>query len=197
MRGQARAGGGAQGHLPPAAVPQLEMARESLVGLPEMVLPAGYLLRGYRPGDEQAWCGLVNEGIPGDWTPERLRAEVARAHRFQPQDLLFGERAGELVGTAWALRWWEQPEEVGYLHMVAVARRRQGRGLGRALTVAVLHRFREMGLERAILRTDDFRLPAIALYLSLGFRPVLSHESHRARWQAVLRTLGEDEEVLR
>jgi mycothiol synthase len=176
-------------------LPQLELDRDSLDGLPEVALPPGYRIRSYRPGDAAAWCRLVNEGIGPGWTEEKFEAEMARAVRFSPEDLLFAEVGGELVGTAWALRHWERPEEVGYVHMVAVAPAHRGRGLGRALTTAVLRRFREMGLTRATLRTDDHRLAAIKLYLSLGFRPTFSHPSHEARWRCIQARLARTEEA--
>ena len=42
-----------------------------------------------------------------------------------------------------------------------------------------------------MLQTDDFRLPAIRMYLKLGFTPVyeVEGEDHRARWSAVFERL--------
>jgi mycothiol synthase len=132
----------------------------------------------------------------GDWTEEKLAAEMDKAVDFQSEDLLFAEKDGSIVGTAWALRQPNAPEGMGYVHMVAVAPPHRGRGLGRAVLLAVLHRFRELGMTQAELRTDDCRLPAIKIYLGLGFRPRLSHESHRGRWQAVYRKLSIDVEEI-
>ena len=56
----------------------------------------------------------------------------------------------------------------------------------------------EQGIARARLETDDVRIPAITIYLSVGFRPLLTHESHLQRWRKVYHTLGLDpEEVQR
>jgi mycothiol synthase len=74
--------------------------------------------------------------------------------------------------------------------MVAVDPMHRSHGLGKALTVAVLRRFRERGFRRAVLQTDDFRLPAIRLYLGFGFRPSMTHESHPGRWREIYRQLG-------
>ncbi len=167
----------------PARLPQLQMARASLEGIPEVETPAGYRLRTYRPGDEAAWCRLVNEGIGGDYTEEKCREELIRRPSFDPADLFFAERGGEVVGTACALR--QEEGKPGIVHMVAVSPEHRGHGLGRALVAAVLHRLRELGYAAAELSTDDFRLPAIATYLSLGFQPKFTHESHEERWRAV------------
>ena len=174
---------------------QLEMARSDLEGIPDVVLPAGCTIRAYRSGDEWAWCRLVNEGIGGEYTPEKLRAEMAGAADFDPLDLLFVVRGEEVVGTAWALRQAGSPSGKGIVHMVAVALEHRGGGLGRALVVAVLHRLREVGARSAGLKTDDFRPAAIRIYLGVGFRPVLSHENHPGRWRAVYQELGIEEEI--
>jgi len=49
----------------------------------------------------------------------------------------------------------------------------------------VLGWFRDHGFAESLLNTDDFRLPAIAMYLSLGFQPEHREEAHRARWSAI------------
>jgi len=170
--------------------PQLEMQLGSLDNLPEVALPASYVVRTYRDGDAADWCRLVAAGIGGEYDGKAFRSSTAGASGFDPEGLFFAEHDGQTVGTACAIWSSSYPEDTGYLHMVAVDPMHQGRGLGRALTLAVLHRFRQRGFRRAVLQTDDFRLPAIRLYLSLGFRPRLSHESHQARWRAVYRELG-------
>jgi mycothiol synthase len=56
--------------------------------------------------------------------------------------------------------------------------------------LAVLHHFRESGCTGAVLETDDHRLPAIRLYLSLGFLPQMVAPDHPERWRAVFQALG-------
>jgi mycothiol synthase len=74
--------------------------------------------------------------------------------------------------------------------MVAVRPDYRGQKIGTALSTAVLHRFKEEGHEDANLRTDDFRLPGIRVYLRLGFEPYLVHENQRERWAEVFDALG-------
>ncbi len=47
------------------------------------------------------------------------------------------------------------------------------RGLGRAVCAAVVRRLLSAGYHRIYLKTDDFRLPAITVYLRMGFVPFL------------------------
>ena len=39
------------------------------------------------------------------------------------------------------------------------------------------------------LLTDDVRLPAIALYLSLGFAPDMTRDDMPGRWEKIMRQL--------
>jgi mycothiol synthase len=172
--------------------PQLRMVLPSLDRVPAVTLSAGYSIRTYRPSDEAAWCRLINEAIGGDYTQQRLQEEIAAAPGFEPADLFFAASGEEPVGTAWARRAKEAPSSVGNLHMLAVAPEHRGLGLGRALVLSVLHRLGQMGLRRVLLNTDDFRLPAIKLYLELGFRPAFTHESHSERWRNVYKQLSLD-----
>jgi len=172
--------------------PQLEMECSLCEGLPEVAVPAGYLIRAYRHGDGAAWCSLVNDAIGGEWTEAGLQQEMDGAQDFQADDLFFAVKGEEEVGTTWALRRESFPSGVGAVHMVAVAPEHRGRGLGRLLVLSALQRLREQGIARARLLTDDVRLPAIKIYLGVGFRPLLTHESHLERWRKVYHTLGLD-----
>jgi len=169
---------------------QLEMIRPDLKRLPRPGVARGYRLRTYRSGDEAAWARLVSAGIGGKWTVKGVRAELTGQERFLPDGLFFAETTkGEIAGTACA--WRPSPDEwdEGSLHMVAVDEKHRGHGLGRALCSAVLRYFRQKGFKRVSLRTDDFRLPAVKIYLDLGFEPVIVDELHRQRWQDIRATL--------
>ena len=74
--------------------------------------------------------------------------------------------------------------------MVAVRPAHRGRRLGYWVCLAALRRMAAEGLHRAVLRTDDFRIPAIRTYLRLGFEPVVVHENQRARWRAVFAAIA-------
>jgi mycothiol synthase len=74
--------------------------------------------------------------------------------------------------------------------MVAVRPGHQGKRLGYWVGLAAMHQMAREGARRAILRTDDFRIPAIKTYLRLGFEPLLTHKNQRQRWLAVLDEIG-------
>jgi mycothiol synthase len=170
---------------------QLEMRRAHLDGLPALQPPPGCLLRSYRPGDETHWARIMNECVGEGWTPERARRELVERPEFRADGCFFAEVAGVPQGTATAWHSRAAPEGDGYVHMVGVARAARGLGLGMLVTLATLHWFREHGYRGATLNTDDWRLPAIGVYLKLGFQPVLFNEEHERRWREVRARLAQ------
>jgi mycothiol synthase len=169
------------------------MKRADLEGLPSLALPAPYRIRTYADGDEAHWAAIMNTGIGTDWTAERCRERLTGRPQFEPDGLYFATSGNspreEVAGSACAWRTNVEERETGYVHMVCVTPEHRGHGLGYWLTLATLHYFRAHGYTRAILNTDDFRLPAIQTYLRLGFVPDMTHVSHPDRWTDALTRL--------
>ena len=171
--------------------PQLIMERPHLDELPQLQVPEPYRIRSYRPKDEVLWTKLVGIAMNSSWTVEACRKNIIAAPGFDAGGMFFAVKGEEVVGTACAFHEEKNPPERGTVHMVCVHPDHRGAGLGYWLSLAVLHRLRERGFESVQLLTDDARLPAIHIYLKLGFRSLLSHESFPARWEAVMKTLRE------
>ncbi len=175
------------------------MCRPTLDSLPAVEVPEGYRLRTYTPGDETAWAEIMGAegGIGRDWTVEKVRERLVDHPQFEPAGLFFvtsDAEAGRPVASACA--WHDSPEErvLGNVHMVCALPSHRGRGLGRLVTLAVLHYLHVRGFQSADLSTDDPRLAAIKTYLGLGFVPVYltdpeRQDDHEARWSAIFSTL--------
>ena len=101
---------------------------------------------------------------------ESLLASVERIiGRDDAEYLLAGEVEAQAVVQVryrWSV-WWDA--EDCWLEDLYVRDDARGKGLGRALTEAVLERARERGCRRVELDVNSENPPALALYRSLGF----------------------------
>ena len=93
----------------------------------------------------------------------------------------------ELLGYAW----FQTVLDEGYVGSIAVAPTRRRRGVGRALTLAMLERARERGAAFLTLEVREGNLPARRLYESCGFQTVAVRKNYyeRPREDAVLMTV--------
>jgi len=160
--------------------------------LPEPAVPEGYLLRQYRDSDEADYIRLMH----GAGFAHFDSAYVARTRNTVLPDGFFVIEhlaSGKLAATAMATHnaTAEHPSG-GELGWVAGDPQHKGKGLGRAVSAAVLARYAAAGYRRIYLHTDDFRLPAIKIYLDLGFEPFLHRDGMRARWKTLCEQLGRD-----
>lgn len=176
-------------------VRRLEQWRRSLrAPLPDAPLPPGVRLRSFRPGDDDgAWLALnaaafAHHPEQGGWSLQDLHARTAEAW-FDPRGFLLAEQDGtggapELVGFHWtkvhgsdrgggdrggADHHGHGHEPIGEVYVVGVSPAHQGRGLGRALTVAGLRHLRGLGLAEAMLYVEGDNEAARAVYRGLGF----------------------------
>ena len=163
-------------------VPQLAMERSLLEDLPEIRLPEGFSIRSFQNGWDKEWEAIIGAAFQ---TTISFHDTIALCKQYKPANVLFICDGETPVGTATAWCRDDLPEGTGYLHMVGVLPGYGGKGLGLAISLAVLHNLKQSGYTKVFLHTDDFRLPAIKQYLRLGFKPVYNSEGAAERWQAV------------
>ena len=171
----------------PSLDPKLRMRRPNLLGLPSVEVPSGYSLGKAGANDAEPLARLLTTAFGEDWTADKARQELLQ-NADVPTTFIVA-RAGVIVATASAQ---VQPVAFpgsGVVHWVAADPAHSGMGLGRAVVTAVLHELLRLGLSDAVLITDDERLPAIAVYSSLGFVPDPFDGSHPQRWATVLTKL--------
>ena len=170
---------------------QLSMSvpASSVAALPDAPVPEGYVLRQYRPGDEDSWQELLRAGgFSEDWSSRTVRDymtdPVRRAGSWVAS---FG---GDLVSATFATPD-AQHAEIGFLDYVVTHPDHRSKGLSRAACTGVMRFFRDRGYHLIRLLTDDWRLPAISLYLSLGFEPEMRRADMPGRWREVRKQLAE------
>ncbi len=173
--------------------PQLVMRLDDLSGLPEPEPPEGYLVRHFQPGDAQAWCDVIAASFGGERTLESFEKSMRGDPAFRPERIWLAFRGDKAAATASAWRRLKFGPDAGYLHMVGCKPECTGKGLGRAVSLAALRQMAREGRSAAVLETDDFRLPAIRLYLRLGFKPFIVHENQPDRWRRIFEALGRPE----
>ncbi len=184
--------------LPPK---QLSMVidRDAVDRLPDVLLPDGYLVRGYMPGDIPSWSNTLQAGGFTDWSEERVydylvddeRREGSRVIEYD--DLIVaGTFASQItVVPRPASRRGSDRDREGVLDFVVTHPDHRSKGLGRATCTEVAKFLISRGYEAISLSTDDWRLPAIHVYLSLGFRPVMHREDMPGRWATIYEKLKE------
>lgn len=169
---------------------QLSMmiGRDAIGDLSEVRLSDGYVLRGHNDGDEESWIDLLNQDVDwARWDRERFDAYFAGPERKTGSYVV--EKDGDIVAATFSSRSIEPPN-IGRVDFVISHPEHRGNGLGRAVCTSVLQYLLSQRYESAILFTDDWRLEAIGLYLSLGFEPQMTRDDMPDRWLAILQKLG-------
>jgi len=164
------------------------MRRPDLEGLPRSARPRGYTLRQFQPGDEPAWAETCAAAFPEQPDPRGItEREFLSKPLWDAQRIFFACAADVPVACCGA---WANPEawgqRTGQIHWVATHPAHLRRGLARAVVLAALHWMQAHGYEDAILVTQVYRIPAIRLYLDLGFVPWLDFFPEMPqRWASV------------
>lgn len=168
-------------------LPHIRMRLASLEMLPTLALPDGFTLRCASAADLPALTGLFSAAFPEMlWTPKGLHDSLFADTTVKETYVIEDPVKDALIATASVRLLPERFPNTGYLHWVGAHPLYQGKKLGKAVTLAVLHDFARRGLTSAVLETQDFRAAAIRVYRGLGFVPEMAHESHAARWEAIL-----------
>ncbi|MDX1932442.1 MAG: GNAT family N-acetyltransferase [Capsulimonadales bacterium] len=168
--------------------PQLLLRRPHLNGLPPIELPEGYTLRKAVRSDAEGIASVQQKAFA------EMTWGIAEAQQWLFDDesvrsVFVIEQDGRVVATASARLLPDEFPESGYVHWVGADPDHRGKGLGYLVSLATLHEFVNLGCRDAVLHTDDFRVPAIKVYLRLGFRPEYAHATHARRWYRLAASL--------
>jgi ribosomal protein S18 acetylase RimI-like enzyme len=157
--------------------------------MPEIAVPAGLELVDYSERWASATRDAKNESFADHWgsLPEteehwnqRLGDPADGGLRTDASLLLIStddsghqEVVGFVLTSANESDWDRLGHSFGYIVLVGVRRSHRGSGAAQAMLSAVLHRYRELGWQRATLHVDTTSpTGADRLYRKLGFEPV-------------------------
>ncbi len=162
-------------HKPPQLC--MVLVDTSVGELPDSLLPAGYEIRDYHPGDESGWADLINQGdFDTTFTASKVLQYMESKQRRDGSRIVVND--GEIVAATFATmskdtEYCKDSLNLGTLDFVVTHPSHRGLGLGRIVCMSVLKYFADIECTPIVLHTDDFRLPAVSLYLSMRFEPNL------------------------
>lgn len=167
--------------------PLLRMILNDLNNLPPFELPKDFQYKNLNHGNEEEFIKVMNhtfrKGLERDWFFNCF----ARDPEFDPKNFfIIRTKNKEPIAACAAWQTELKGSKIGLLEKLGVVENYQGRGLGRAIFLLCLHRLKERGFQEAMLFTEDFRIPAIRLFLSLGFKPLYDDKLNRNRWKKVM-----------
>jgi len=154
--------------------------------LPPVQIPAGFQLSTVKPGHEQDFIHVMRQSLRRGADRNWFLQSFSKYPDYDPENLILIYRGKDPVAAAAAWQIVRRGENIGLLKDVGVIQDYQGRGLGRQVSLAALHRLRERGFQEVILKTHDFRIPAIGLYLSIGFEPEYNLWAGKRKWKKIL-----------
>ena len=140
-------------------------------------------------GAMEKWLDIVQYGLSEGKKGEEYYHECMTAlPAYEEDKCFFILEAGVAVATITVVCDYEKKE--GIVHMVACHESARGKGYGTLLTMIALSVLKKEGMEKARLKTDDWRVPAIKTYLRIGFEPDLSTEDYVERWNKIYEVIG-------
>ena len=162
----------------------IQMRRSLTDPIPEIATEIP--IRNFLPSlDNEAWITANNRAFidhpeQSNWKARDLEIRT-KEEWFDPRGFLIAEIDSQLAGFCWTKihgghtqkHSVSEPEHdhdpIGEIYIMGVDPKFQGRGIGRAVTIAGLKHLRYEGIFSAMLYVDSDNAGAIALYSSLGF----------------------------
>ena len=173
----------------PVPLPQLRMTfpTELLEKITFPEVPDGFYIRTYQnEADIPLYAELMRQAGFDSWTDDSARNSVAVS---LPEGLFFviEKSSGIFAATATAGTKVPEgfPDSDGQLGWVGCAPKFRGKKLGMIACQAALFCFRQHQYKNICLLTDDFRKPALSIYLRTGWIPQLELPGMKERWDAI------------
>jgi hypothetical protein len=168
----------------------VEQVVRHTVGLP--MLPEEYsMIVPKSEHDLTLWANLLNEEPSfGFWTAIRLRNEIL-SKLVSPSAASLILHRGRGIACVCAIDGSTPRKRIAYgMYLYVTPRYRARTALSRILTITAFNSGRVAGYRNLWANTFPDRLSALAVYLSIGCRPIHRTLSSVLQWRAVTRRLG-------
>ncbi|MEY8213998.1 MAG: GNAT family N-acetyltransferase [Colwellia sp.] len=149
---------------------------------PEVSVCDGYTLRQYHEADKNAYFKLLASAGMDPCSFNYWDKHILPDGFY----LIECDQTREIVAACFASHHpVERHERAGNFGWLAASPQHSGKGLGGAVSSAVTSRLIRAGYQHIYLETHDFRLPAIKIYLSMGWAPSLYCDEMHDRWKSI------------
>ncbi len=140
--------------------------------LPESVLPNGFTIRPFAGEREvRDYVELHRAAFESTSMTPGWRLRTLSMPQYVPElDIVAVAPDGSLAG--FCVGWFNAERRTGQFEPIGVHPRFQHMGLGRALLLESLRRFRVSGAQTVLAETNDDREVALNAYKSVGFEPI-------------------------
>lgn len=157
--------------------------------VPEMPrLPAPLLIRRAQIGEAGPLAALLSRAFDAEhWDAAGTELELFCDETVKATLVVVAEE--RLVATV-SLQVDTDVPKCGWVRWVATEKDWRRKGLARALVISALTVAAQVGCRETRLRTETDRLAAIAMYLQLGFEPLVHGDQEREVWQRVRRLIA-------
>ena len=163
----------------------IQMRRSLTDAIPE--IDNSIPIRNFLPTiDNKAWItannlAFANHPEQSDWSEHDLEIRT-KEEWFDPKGFLISEVDNEIAGFCWTkihgghshkhsdTESEHDHDPIGEIYIMGVNPKHQGKGIGRAVTIAGLKHLRYQGIFSAMLYVDAENKSAIKLYEGLGFK---------------------------
>jgi len=172
------------------------MYRPDFRNIPEAYLPPGY--QELESSEEMLpqWVDVLSKVFSGSgYSVAGLREGILKEPQWNHERVILTAKDGQPVALSLA---WEECRlwpRSGQVYWVAVLENHRRQGLGRFVLTRALQYFVAHGYRNAVVVTEDFRIPAISLYLDLGFLPLITGtvSDEEERWLRAFSRMGKPE----
>ena len=150
-------------------------------------VPAGYLLRQAVPEDRLSYAQTFATAF------EEPSPFASMMQKKLPEGFFVVEHlpTGTVVAASTAAVYPKAQHPDGHsLQWVVAHSHHRKTGAGQATVAAVTGLLADSAPNYSYLSTDDFRLPAISIYLKLGWQPLLFQDDQISRWGRIFGILG-------
>lgn len=161
------------------------MIRDNLDSIGDYPLPDGYSFRFYQDGDQHTWTHIHELADEYSNITDKLFTNEfgTDIQLITQRQVYLLDSQGNPIGTTTA--WMKNNHhgrDYGLVHWVAIIPQMQGKHLAKPMLTYILNHLRNLNHDCAFLATSTARLPAIHLYLAMGFVPEIRTTKQYEIW---------------